>query len=753
METITQKINSIIAARGTSLAKVQKAAENVSRSFDTVKKFERLQNKVAADSSYKQLFQGNAEILERIANISVENFYSAYRIYDAKIKQLTERFSRKELHITFIGRAGQGKSLVMQNISGLSGNVIPSAEGMDCTGAKSIITNDSNASSTRAQIEFFSQSEMIAIVNIYLDKIFHGKYSVGSISDIKNLSIDKMKGELDYTQVNENSLLATLEKYVKHVGEFENDLGTVKTVDEKDIEKYVAQFKNGDVSQKYFTYLGVKKANIICKFPETDAGKIVLVDTIGIGTTSLGTEDQMLDTVENDSDAIVFMFRPDPVRPRLSSDEIEIVDKVSKRISPEYAKEMFFWILNKVVSGKGENAKYIPELKQQISEKNFPVAKILEVDCKSHQAVEEELLTPILNQLATRISNVDELLIQRFNEIGEKLQAEFSAIANALDKVLVGAANEDVKRALFAEIKNAYERKILNALRDLYIKKYYPVRDHSCKEFEQASKIQLKNIFKSIPRKEKILDMLSNGTINQHNAVENCTDLMRIQIINNFMELNAVLSELVHNTKMEILHILADEDKGRLGNIYALENLSPSEWIEGFIEKTDCENKYPLIAQALNSLKNFNIDVQGFLIYEIRNSLDSIDFSLQNQTPEISASLGESDKLAEEIITWLKNYSEKVYDGAEIQLKKLNSVPNKAIFAATKDFYDRAAYAGKDKYLSVTVQWQYLYEDWMSVIWAEKYKNHFSLKGQAEEWDEMISNFKAQNKKEFFQIN
>ena len=144
---------------------------------------------------------------------------------------------------------------------------------------------------------------------------------------------------------------------------------------------------------------------------------------------------------------------------------------------------------------------------------------------------------------------------------------------------------------------------------------------------------------------------------------------------------------------------------------------------------------------------------EGFLIYEIRNSLDSIDFSLQNQTPEISASLGESDKLAEEIITWLKNYSEKVYDGAEIQLKKLNSVPNKAIFAATKYFYDRAAYAGKDEILSVTVQWQYLYEDWMSVIWAEKYKNHFSIKGQAEEWDEMISNFKAQNKQEFFKIN
>lgn len=749
MGTLTERIDSIIAARSSSLDKINTAFETVDACFEVVKNFEQLQSKIDTDAAYQQLFD-KPEILERINGISTAQFHAKYQNYKAAHAHLAERFSRKELHISFIGRAGQGKSLVMQNISGLSGSVIPSAEGSDCTGAKSIITNDPAAVKTVARIEFFSQAEMIDIVNTYLENIFHGAYKVGSIADIKNLPLAQMKQALNFNQLKENTLLNHLEKYVLHIGEFESHLGTTLEVAEVDIEKYVAQYNSRNTNQKYFTYLGVKLANIICKFPVTDAGKIVLVDTIGIGATSLGTEEKMLDTVENDSDAIVFMFRPDPVRPRLSNDEINIIDEVAKRISPEYAKEMFFWILNRVMSGKGENAQYMPELKAQIAGLNSPVAQVLEVDCKDRQAVKENLLMPILQQLAERGGIVDALLIERLNELGKNLYAEYRAIADAIDKIFVGAATEDIKRALFPDIENAYRVKILNALRTLYKSNYYTIREHSCPAWEAASKQSLKYIFKSIPDKNKIISLLNDGTINPHNAVEYCTDLMRIQIINRFMELDGTLEVLVHETKSEVIHILADDDKGRLSKVFPLDNLTPEEWIDGFTEKTECAEKYPLLMKALTSLKNFKINVQGFLIYEVRRNLDVIDFSLQPQMPEISTVFGENDHIADEIITWLRLYAEKLHDGIEVTLQKLNSVPNKARFAALKDFYDRATYAGRDENLSVTTEWRYLYEDWMSVIWADKYKAHFAQQQQAQEWQDMTANFKAHNKSELF---
>ncbi len=752
MESITQRIDSIIAARGTSLAKIKKTAENINQCYGSVKKFEQLKAKISMSDNYKLLFQSKPEILERIAGVSTKEFYDTYQTYSAKLKQLNERFSRKELHISFIGRAGQGKSLIMQNISGLGKNVIPSSEGGDCTGAKSIITNDSSATSVHAKIEFFTESEMIEIVNTYLDRIFHGACHVGSINDIKNIPINELKGKLDDSQVEENGLIPQLEKYINHIGDFESELGKIKDVPEKDIEKYVAQFKNGDNSTKYFNYLGVKLANIICKFPKADAGKIVLVDTIGIGDTSIGTEDKMLDTVENDSDAIVLMFRPDSLRPRLSNDEIYIVNKVSKRITPDYSREMFFWLLNKVTAAKGENVKYIADVKAQITDRKFPIAKVLEVDCSKPEEVEAQLLNPVLNQLANRIGAVDELLINRINELGQKLYDEYAAIAAAFDKVFVGAANDDVKRALRPEIKTTIQTKVLNNLRDLYIKKYYPLREKPCDEWAIAGKEKLRVIFNSIPSKDKIISLLEDGSLNQHNVTEICTDLMRIEIINAFLDLNLVLDKLVNDLKLEVLHILIDDSNGRLGNILPLENNSSVEWIDKFIDKTDCNNKYPKIAQALLSLRGFSINVQGFLIYEIRRSLDVIDFSLLPQTFEINSSLADKDAIADEIIIWLNSYADKVHNKVEENLRKLNSVPNKAIFAALKDFYDRAAYSGRDEMTTVIDEWHDLYEDWISAVWADKYKSHFSLKVQAEELENMIAEFKKLNIEDTFMV-
>lgn len=751
MGTITERIDAIVAARKTSLDKINAVSVTVNECLDSVKNFDSLKEKIANDAAYQRLFD-KPEILERIQSISTAEFHKAFQNYQAALSHLKERFSRKELHISFIGRAGQGKSLVMQNISGLSGNVIPSSEGSDCTGTKSIITNDVSAVTTKARIEFFSQAEMIAIVNKYLANIFDGNtYEVGSIADIKNLPIDEMNARLEFKQARKIELMAQLKKYVLHIREFETNLGTTIEVAEDDIKKYVAQYDSVS-KQKYFAYLGVKLANIICKFPQDDAGKIVLVDTIGIGATSLGTEEKMLDTVEHDSDAIVFMFRPDGLRPRLSNDEIEIIDKVSARISLEYAKEMFFLILNRVSSGKGENAEFIPELRKQIeSLKNFPVAKVLEVDCIGPQAVRDNLLTPILQQLANRIGDVDALLIRRLNEHGEKLFGKYRAIADALDKILVGAANEDIKRKLHPNIEKTYRKKILNSVRELYIA-YKEIREQPCEQWEEAYEPALRYIFQSVPNKKTVVDWLTDGTINHFNAMELGTNLMRIRIINRFMELDIALEDLVCQTKLEIVRILTEDDKGRLGKIFPLDKLSPDEWIAGFIAKTDCDKKYPLLANALMNLKKFTINVQGFLIYEIRRNLDIIDFSLQKEIPEFFAELNDNDAVAEEIVDLLKDRAQRVHKGIKQTLSSLHSVPNKAIFAAVKDFYDRAAYAGSDEPFSVTEQWRNLYEEWISIIWADEYKAHFTQQDKAAAWDNAIRRFKAHGKKEFFTV-
>ena len=77
------------------------------------------------------------------------------------LAQLESRFSRPTLNIGIVGNAGQGKSTLLQKLTGLSDDEIPSGGGGDCTGAAAIIENSNNRE-VYADIEFYSESEFLS---------------------------------------------------------------------------------------------------------------------------------------------------------------------------------------------------------------------------------------------------------------------------------------------------------------------------------------------------------------------------------------------------------------------------------------------------------------------------------------------------------------------------------------------------------------------------------------------------------------
>ncbi len=378
---------------------------------------------------------------------------------------------------------------------------------------------------------------------------------------------------------------------------------------------------------------------------------------------------------------------------------------------------------------------------------------MLDVNCNSKEDVENNLLVPILTRLAERIEYVDHLLLQTLNTLGEELYSEYEKLCIAIDKVFAHSANEDIKRELASEINATIQTNLLNNLRNLYLQKYNQLRRQPCEKLQIASKQKLKKIFKMIPSKEEMLSLLNQGEINQHNAIEKCTDLIRIKIIDNFTELDDVLTEIVNTMKYEVLSILADKENGKLGTILEVGNNTPDEWLTKLINKIDCQKKYPLIYKALDSFRMFSIHVQGFLIYEVRDKLDLIDFSLRKQPPLLNFTLEQKEELAEDITICLRNYIENVYAELEIVLSTLYSIPNRAMFAAIKDLYDRATYSKKDNSFSVTDEWRYLYEDWIHMVWSNQYNSHISMKNVTENWNQMISDLKAYHKKNLFLIN
>lgn len=751
--SISQQIDEIIAKRKGQLILLENVQQRISTALKNIRAFKNFQTDIQNNPEKFPMFQRNFDIVDRIISISTDEFLQFYEVYSCELKRIINRLNRNNLHISFIGRAGQGKSLVMQNISGLDDLVIPSSDRGDCTGAKSIITNSEN-SDVEAEIDFYDEKQMVDIINQYLKKLTNGCQHIKYVAEIPKIDVDALQVELRDSKdgtVEEEEWCEHLRKYVEHFEDYRNELGKSITVPKEEIETFVAQYSSTDTEKKYYKYLGVRLANIKTRFPHEDVGKIVLVDTIGIGATSLGIEEEMLKAVENDSDAIILMFRPDNKRGRISDNEINIVKNIEKRVSAAYTKEMLFWVVNRVETGdSGDNVNQVKDVIRQIQQRDYKIADALNVNCFSTDEVENKLLVPVLNQLSSRIQVVDKLLIDKLNDLGRKLFSSYTQICQATDRAFASSANEDLKRRFYKRINPTVKKGLLNELRLLYLHDYNERRQMPCEELITAAEEKLKNIIKSVPSEDKVIEMLNYGDTNQSNAYEACTNLMRMSIIDDFTGLNSILEQLVENMKKKVLHVFADEDKGRLGLIRPL-NCNSNMWIDDFLNIIDGEEKYPFLTDALKKFKEYTINVQGFLIHEVREQLDPIDISLSRE-PQISAPLAQPELVAEEIVEWLRTYAEEVHDNVKVVMKDLYKTPNRSMFAAIKDLYDRITYTMVDNENKIEEEWRYLYEDWMHLIWKDEYQQESAMQSIAEQWNTVISNLKETNKSEYFTI-
>ena len=705
--------------------------------------------------------QGNNDIINEITSISTDDFHAAFNSYMAKLDQMIRRLSRNNLNISFVGRAGQGKSLVMQRISGLDGSIIPSSEGSDCTGAKSVIRNTSEKR-VLAEIHFFNESEMVENINKYLKTIGGASnfdiQTINSVSEIPHIDTSFIKSKAVESGISESITFSThLTKYVEHYEEYRQYLGPteqIKLVDESEIEKYVAQYKHGNDSEKYYCYLAVKFANIMCKFPHEDVGKIELVDTIGLGDASLATEEKMLDTVKNDSDAIIYLVRPDAARSTASwGFDVKNITKISQAVSSQYSKEMLFLIFNRVSKGNCMNADKIPGLAEATKKENHPVAKVLDVDCCSEDEVANKLLVPVLEQLTSRIEIVDKMLIEKLNKFADDLYFAYHQICNSAEKALASSASEDMKHKFNHKIKTTYQMNLLDKLKDIF-KRYAELRTQPCEDFEKASTGKLKNITLNVPKKDIVIESLAYAE-DQVSAYKNWLNIMRKNIIDDFNELNNVFDAMVESMKKEVLHIFTDEDKGRLGFIKSLDDKAPSsEWINDFLEKTNAKEEYPVLDDALRKFNKYSIDVQGFLIPKVRNQLDLIDPALNGGMETVNGKSKEEQ--ADDIIELLNDKAYRIRENIKHELVDLSSAPHLSMFAAIADLHDRLNYARDNaggEQIDTKEQWRYLYENWMHLIWKDEYEAKSGLVSVAKQWNELISKLKEMDDQKSFVIS
>jgi chromosome segregation ATPase len=81
----------------------------------------------------------DGETIGRLQELNLSTIQSDISDEVNALSKLRNRFSRNTLNIGVVGRARQGKSRLLQSLSGLSTNEIPTGDRSHCTGVRSTI--------------------------------------------------------------------------------------------------------------------------------------------------------------------------------------------------------------------------------------------------------------------------------------------------------------------------------------------------------------------------------------------------------------------------------------------------------------------------------------------------------------------------------------------------------------------------------------------------------------------------------------
>lgn len=751
---LREDVDKIIERRKDKIPAIKESFNRVQEITKNVENVEKLREDMLKNS---ERFGIDADVRTKIDELNIYGYLDAFRVLKSKYDDVIERFDKDEINIAVVGAARQGKSKFLQSISGLDDYTIPAFVSNDCTGATSVIKNvPGKGTNVSAKINFMTESEMVNCVQKYLDTIFTDKrVVVSSFNSIGTLNLDELRKNMR-EGAPEITKFEHLEKYVKHFHEWKKmvEQGSIVVNNKEEIQQYVAQHngkEEGTPERKnYYYYLAVKDVTISCEFNNSEVGKIVLRDTIGLGDTSLGIEDKMLEAIGGYSDAAIIVRRPEVGTGKFDSSDDIMYTKMFDKFASRNMDKWLFWLINKTEQGSvyGNNESRCLAFERKIKDKELKIADHLIVNVADENDVNDVFENKILKKLIENIDAIDEGILEEIRDQTQVVYNRYSEVQNAIDAVLLSESIKNIDREEFIskKWKIFYERTLMSSLKN-YKAELEQKEDEECEEFKRSIESILAQTKKLVPSKESLLAELNAGGHNRPFEVyARSLDILR----NNFTEKFINVDELIFNRqvrefKEHIIDIFAEDDGGRLKYVIPFREDKIS-WLGDVSDYLFDKDRYSQFKTAFDMLYEFDLSVRGFLMHRIRSRIDRLEGS-GYQTTESSM-----DEIAEEIHRALqrrvKDVCEEIKDEMEEGFYK---DPNRIFYAVVAEFYDRLNYSYTDDVGNVEEAWRSLYRDHCHEVWGTEFQENQDMSELYNSWSELVNQLR-ENKMQDFEL-
>lgn len=345
------------------------------------------------------------------------------------------RFGRSTINIGFGGKKGTGKSFLLQKLSGLTSNEVPSAKGLPVTAVSSKIFNSLKS---RAIITFYDERSFLQeIIVPYCEKL--SIPAPDSIENFANMTIN-LKNEIN------THYYERLIAFQKHIDEYKSYLtGKTEEIELNKIRKFVAY--TDENSDDIFTYLAVKDATIYTVFPETNVRQLGLIDLPGLGELNPTVEKKHTTGFEDDVDLVMLIRRPSSERVDWDQSDFNALQVLQKNSPVENFSNFIVFVHNE---GGCDDAMAEKSMQSMIASlpDNFT---ILRTKGQNTETLSQDVLDKVLSHLALKLPEMDKQTLDIIYQKSQNIWKDIATFSQNAHEALKASNDGGYKEEIYIQ--------------------------------------------------------------------------------------------------------------------------------------------------------------------------------------------------------------------------------------------------------------------------------------------------------------
>ncbi|WP_328405132.1 hypothetical protein OHS70_37560 [Streptomyces sp. NBC_00390] len=385
---------------------------------------------------------------------------------------IASRFTRTTVNIGVSGAARMGKSTLLQSISGLDDNQIPTGHGIPVTAVRSRIFH--SPAVRRAELEMHTPesflAEVISPLHVALD-LSPAPRTVAEFGRwVYPEALPDTRDRVLLTRLRE--LHSALESYKPLL------TGGVKTVPLEEVRPFVAYPTHEEITKAAGrvgrAYAAVREARIECAFPHEHVARIGIVDLPGLGEVAADADRRHVAGLRNEVDAVLVVKRSSDTSSFFDETDtagLSLLDEVRGFVR---STGEFTYLVHNVDPDKPHLAENLRgDLLRNVNggepDRFFTV---FETDVRDPERVGRELLSPLLKRMAEGLPVMDTEVLAgtrtQASAVRDRTRLQLTDLRRALDQVARRAGvPEEVNDAKAAQLRSAIARRLRGLVAEL----------------------------------------------------------------------------------------------------------------------------------------------------------------------------------------------------------------------------------------------------------------------------------------------